>query len=41
MVQYLEENDIQTRMLFAGNLIKHSCFDEMRKMGQGYRIVGD
>ena len=28
-------------MLFAGNLTKHPCFDEMRKTGQGYRVVGD
>ena len=28
-------------MLFAGNLIKHPCFDEMRKTGEGYRVVGD
>ena len=28
-------------MLFAGNLIKHPCFDEMRKSGSGYRVVGD
>ena len=27
-------------MLFAGNLTKHPCFDEMRKTGEGYRIVG-
>ena len=40
MVQYLEENGIQTRMLFAGNLIKHPCFDEMRRTGCGYRVVG-
>ena len=40
LVQYLEENGIQTRMLFAGNLIKHPCFDEMRRTGCGYRIVG-
>lgn len=32
---------VQTRMLFAGNLTKHPCFDEMRKTGRGYRIVGD
>jgi len=38
IVKYLEENGIQTRMLFAGNLIKHPCFDEMRKSGQGFRI---
>lgn len=40
LVQYLEENGIQTRMLFAGNLIKHPCFDEMRRKGCGYRVVG-
>jgi len=41
IVKYLEKNKIQTRMLFAGNLIKHPCFDEMRKEGKGYRIAGD
>lgn len=40
VVQYLECKGIQTRMLFAGNLIKHPCFDEMRANGQGYRVVG-
>lgn len=39
VVQYLEEKGIQTRMLFAGNLIKHPCFDEMRRSGKGYRVV--
>ena len=38
---YLEQNKIQTRNLFAGNLTKHPCFDEMRKTGEGYRIVGE
>ena len=28
-------------MLFAGNLIKHPCFDEMRTTGEGYRVVGN
>ncbi|MFR8844156.1 MAG: hypothetical protein ACLVGL_03350 [Waltera sp.] len=28
-------------MLFAGNLTKQPCFDEMRKTGVGYRIVGE
>jgi CDP-6-deoxy-D-xylo-4-hexulose-3-dehydrase len=41
IVAHLEKNGIQTRMLFAGNLTKHPCFDEMRKAGKGYRIVGD
>lgn len=40
VVRYLEEHGVQTRMLFAGNLIKHPCFDEMRKMGKGYRVAG-
>lgn len=41
LVKFLEENKVQTRNLFAGNLIKHPCFDEMRKTKQGYRVVGD
>ena len=41
IVQHLEANGIQTRMLFAGNLTKHPCFDEMRQTGVGYRIAGD
>ena len=40
VVQYVEKRGVQTRMLFAGNLTKHPCFDEMRAAGQGYRIVG-
>lgn len=40
VVRYVEERGVQTRMLFAGNLIKHPCFDEMRKTGEGYRVVG-
>jgi len=38
---YLEEHGVQTRNLFAGNLIKHPCFDEMRATGEGYRVVGE
>lgn len=41
VVQYVESKGVQTRMLFAGNLIKQPCFDEMRRTGQGYRVVGD
>ena len=40
VVQYVESRGVQTRMLFAGNLIKHPCFDEMRAEGKGYRVVG-
>ncbi|GHV93949.1 lipopolysaccharide biosynthesis protein RfbH [Spirochaetia bacterium] len=41
LVQHIESKNIQTRMLFAGNLVKHPCFDEMRKSGTGYRIAGN
>ena len=41
LVRFLEDNGIQTRMLFSGNLIKHPCFDEMRKTSEGYRVVGE
>ena len=41
VVGFLENHGIQTRMLFAGNLTKHPCFDQMRTEKRGYRIVGD
>ena len=41
VVQKIEQQGVQTRMLFAGNLIKHPCFDQMRRYNKGYRIVGD
>ena len=41
LVRHLEENKIQTRMLFAGNLTKHPCFDEMRNSQKGFRISGE
>jgi CDP-6-deoxy-D-xylo-4-hexulose-3-dehydrase len=41
IVEYLEANGIQTRMLFAGNMIKHPCFDEMRRTKKGYRVIGN
>lgn len=41
VVQYIEGKGVQTRMLFAGNLIKHPCFDALRETGTGYRVVGD
>ncbi len=40
VVQYLEGKGIQTRMLFAGNLLRHPCFTDMRESGEGYRVVG-
>lgn len=40
IVNYLEAREIQTRMLFAGNLTKHPCFDALRSSQEGYRIIG-
>ncbi len=36
---YIEKNNIQTRLLFSGNLIKHPCFDAIRGTDK-YRAVG-
>ncbi len=41
LVPYIEAQGVQTRMLFAGNLLRQPCFDEMRKTGSGYRVIGD
>lgn len=41
VVPFIESKGIQTRMLFAGNLTKHPCFDEMRQSKTGYRVVGE
>jgi CDP-6-deoxy-D-xylo-4-hexulose-3-dehydrase len=41
IVRELEGKNIQTRMLFAGNLIYHPCFDLYRASGEGYRVVGE
>lgn len=41
VVQYVEKKGVQTRMLFAGNIIKHPCFDRLRKEKTGYRVVGE
>ena len=41
VVKYIEDHGVQTRNLFAGNLTKHPCFDELREAGEGYRIVGE
>lgn len=41
VVNYIEQHGVQTRMLFAGNLTKQPCFDEMRASKTGYRVIGD
>ena len=40
VTKYLEEHNIQTRLLFSGNLIKHPCFDQIRGT-EAYRVVGE
>ena len=40
VTRYIEEHNIQTRLLFSGNLIKHPCFDQIRGTDL-YRVVGD
>ncbi|MBR3144834.1 MAG: lipopolysaccharide biosynthesis protein RfbH [Clostridia bacterium] len=39
VVRYIESKNVQTRMLFSGNLIKHPCFDAIRGT-DAYRVVG-
>lgn len=41
MSMFLESRNIQTRNLFAGNLIKHPCFDEYSERQRDYRVVGE
>ncbi len=40
VTRYIEDHNIQTRLLFSGNLIKHPCFDQIRDT-DAYRVVGD
>ncbi|MGP1509919.1 MAG: lipopolysaccharide biosynthesis protein RfbH [Treponema lecithinolyticum] len=40
LVSNLEKNKIQTRALFAGNLIRHPCFDSIRG-SDVYRVIGN
>jgi len=40
LVRHIEEAGVQTRRLFAGNILRHPCFDTMRQSGAGFRVVG-
>lgn len=40
LAEHLESKNIQTRNLFAGNLTRHPCFDELVE-GVDYRITGE
>ena len=41
VVTEIEAKNVQTRRLFAGNLTKHPCFDQLSEKGIGYRVVSD
>lgn len=41
ITSYLESKNIQTRLLFAGNLTKHPCFDAIRGNDSVYRTAGE
>lgn len=40
LVKKIEAANIQTRALFAGNLTRHPCFDQIRET-DAYRVIGD
>ena len=40
IIRTLEAKNIQTRLLFSGNIIRHPCFDTLRG-SNAYRVVGD
>lgn len=40
IIRMLEAKNIQTRLLFSGNIIRHPCFDTLRG-SDAYRVVGD
>jgi len=39
VIRYIESKNIQTRLLFSGNIIKQPCFDSIRNTDQ-YRVSG-
>lgn len=41
IVQQLESHGIQTRMLFAGNFLRHPVFNELKSMPGSFRVVGE
>lgn len=40
VIKFIENNNIQTRLLFSGNIVKHPCFDEIRDT-DAYRVIGN
>jgi CDP-6-deoxy-D-xylo-4-hexulose-3-dehydrase len=41
IMRKLDERKIQTRLLFAGNIIRQPVFNEMRNNNSGFRVIGD
>lgn len=41
IARHLESCKIQTRNLFAGNLLKHPAFTQLKESTSGYRVIGD
>jgi CDP-6-deoxy-D-xylo-4-hexulose-3-dehydrase len=41
LTRYLESNEIQTRNLFSGNLLRQPCFDNIPSDDSVYRVIGD
>lgn len=39
ITRYIEDHNVQTRLLFSGNLIRHPCFDQIRGSDK-YRVSG-
>ena len=39
VTKYIESKNVQTRLLFSGNIVKQPCFDEIRDT-DAYRVVG-
>ncbi|MBQ9392306.1 MAG: lipopolysaccharide biosynthesis protein RfbH [Lachnospiraceae bacterium] len=40
ITSYIEDHNVQTRLLFSGNLIKHPAFDQIRNTDK-YRVCGE
>ncbi|MCR4689073.1 MAG: lipopolysaccharide biosynthesis protein RfbH [Saccharofermentans sp.] len=40
VTRYIEDHNVQTRLLFSGNLTRHPCFDQIRGTDK-YRVSGD
>lgn len=39
ITRFIEDHNVQTRLLFSGNLIRHPCFNQIRETDK-YRVAG-